>query len=755
MVMRSRSSHRSCLSLLLALSLAFGALQSIEAKEVAADSAAFYVAVDGDDSNPGTKDKPFATLARARDAVRGLRKAKPDEDITVLIRGGTYQVTKTIVFGLEDSGSENQTITYAAYPDEEPIFTGGRRMTGWRKLTEYPAEMPRTARGNVWVADVPETKGGKWRFLTLFDGDKMLPRASMKGFSPTEPLEIEWWQGRYASNEECSVFRFPKGAMKDWPNLEDVEIRAFPAGYTMNMLGLASVDEETGTARTSIPATYPLKAWPSGEPSVWVENVIDGLDAPGEWVLNTQQGRLYLWPWGDSPSEGIVAPALTELIRVEGDVDHDGPVDKPVRYLTFGGLTFTHGDRDLWTNDDAGVQHDWEVYDKPSALVRFRATEHCLVDECRFTNTGGTGLRFDLHSQYNCVQRSLFEYLGEAGVVFCGYGPGTKDVSHHNEVVNNRIHHCGEIYKHGHGIIFWCSGENRIAHNLIHDTPRKAVSVSGPRPFFFNPRYKERRECSKLIRWHEIPAPISTEEGWQEKYGRYGDWNYTVAVFNHVRNNVVEYNEAHHVLGVGRDGAAINMTGTGEGNIIRRNYIHNITNPGPDGVIRLDTAARATVIAENVIYKVPCIGIVWNDANNNVENNVIVDAARNGIYFRHGPAPGRVQRNVIYRSADVAADFVEHETETHFIDTLREIEPYPGDFNLLYDAGNPAASEAALKGLQEKGTDKHSISADPLFVDVGRGNLRLRPGSPAFKLGFKQIDMDKIGLREDFPERYR
>lgn len=47
--------------------------------------ASFFVAVDGDDRNPGTVEEPFATLTRARDAVRERRKEKPEQGVTVLI----------------------------------------------------------------------------------------------------------------------------------------------------------------------------------------------------------------------------------------------------------------------------------------------------------------------------------------------------------------------------------------------------------------------------------------------------------------------------------------------------------------------------------------------------------------------------------------------------------------------------------------------------------------------------------------------
>ena len=50
---------------------------------------------------------------------------------------------------------------------------------------------------------------------------------------------------------------------------------------------------------------------------------------------------------------------------------------------------------------------------------------------------------------------------------------------------------------------------------------------------------------------------------------------------------------------------------------------------------------------------------------------------------------------------------------------------------------------------QALGLDTHSLVADPLFVDPDEDNHRLRPDSPAFKLGFKPIPFDKIGPYAD------
>jgi len=739
-----------------------------------AKRADLFVATNGNDKWSGTlpepnkdrTDGPLATLAKARDKVRELKKKNPKKDITVLIRGGTYTLTKTVVFGLEDSGSEKQTITYAAYPGEEPVFSSGIKIKGWRKLKDEPNSLPAKARGKIWVADVPEGLG---RFFTLFDGDKRLPRARSKGFLPARTFNYESSHGNMnivkpEDRPLLTVLPFPKGALKNWSNLEDIEILVCPVPWTMNILPLESVDEDSCVARTSIEMTAPAGRPEDFTESVWVENAIDFLDERGEWVLNTRERKIYLWPEGDSPGDNIVAPCLKEFIRVEGNIDFEGPIDKPVRNLVFRGLTFTHGERDLWDKDHKGwgLQHDWEKYDRATALVRFRGAENCAIEECHFKNSGGAAIRLDLYCQKNRIVRNLIEHIGGMGILLCGYGPGTKDVNRYNEIVNNHIHHCGEIYWHSHAIMVWQSGHNRIAHNCIHHVPRKAICISGVRV----PSFEEGdfAESAKTIRWKEIGEDFLKRKFWTRVVERteWRRWDRFVP-YLHARNNIVEYNEIYRVLEKLGDGGAINLSGGGVGNVIRRNYIHHILNSICDAAIREDGFQKETLITENIIYKCSVDGIVRRQLTH-VENNIIVDVAgskKRGYrgYIRFGgfgggpEIPGgrpRVQKNILYDSGS--------NPKFYSIDPA-SMQIYPedceADYNLFYCAGNPELAVGFLNEQKKGGIEKHSIVADPLFIDIENGDFRLKADSPALKIGFKQFDLDKIGLLEDFPERFR
>jgi hypothetical protein len=61
-------------------------------------SADYYVAVDGNDANPGTLLLPFATLDKARQAVRARIASGMTDNITVMMRGGTYYLSNTLAF---------------------------------------------------------------------------------------------------------------------------------------------------------------------------------------------------------------------------------------------------------------------------------------------------------------------------------------------------------------------------------------------------------------------------------------------------------------------------------------------------------------------------------------------------------------------------------------------------------------------------------------------------------------------------------
>jgi hypothetical protein len=575
----------------------------------------------------------------------------------------------------------------------------------------------------------------------LYDGAQRLPRARGVGFAPEEPRDKKFAPDR---------FSFPAGTMRNWSNLKDAELLILPrVDYEMCILPLASVDDKTHIAMTAAPASRAIGKVKFVPVSAWVENVLELLDEPGEWAVNTTERKIYLWPRGPEPGANIVAPRLTDLVRIEGQIDYDGPKDEPVRGLIFRGLTFKHGERFPWVGGTGyGLQHHWEMFDHPTAALRLRGAEDCIVQACRFVSTSGTGVRLDLHCRKNLIVDNEIGHIGGVGVLLCGYGPGTKDANRQNVVSNNWIHHTGEIYWATPAVMIWQSGENQVVNNLVHNTSYSGITVSTRGTWTPD---NNTHDGTRANRWREIGDPERLSN-WHDR-----------EKFQHARKNLIARNDIHHVMEVLGDGDGIYVSGTGGGNLLRENYIHDCDSDGMADGIRCDDDQEEVTIEGNIIHRVRCIGQgICSKGVNHILNNIIADLrpsrrpirperiVRGYIGLVVNPVTGsRVQRNIIVSPRKDYPIYVQHRIYGAGGEPrLRECE---ADYNLYHCLEDAAWADRHFAQERCFDIETHSRSADPLFVDLEKGDFRLKPASPALKLGFKPIDMSTIGLRPRHP----
>ena len=124
------------------------------------------------------------------------------------------------------------------------------------------------------------------------------------------------------------------------------------------------------------------------------------------------------------------------------------------------------------------------------------------------------------------------------------------------------------------------------------------------------------------------------------------------------------------------------------------------------------------------------------------DGNVLVQEPHN-LLITGSTQNIRVLRNIVSFS----------DPEGFLINADEESLPLESDYNLVH---HTMGKELLIRGLpgvetfadwQNLGFDTHSIVADPLFVDPENDDYSLRPDSPAFKLGFKPIDLSRVGLR--------
>ena len=409
----------------------------------------------------------------------------------------------------------------------------------------------------------------------------------------------------------------------------------------------------------------------------------------------------------------------------------------------FKGLTFAHADRDLWVEGDRGIQHDWEMEDKPDALVRLRGAENCVIENCKFKDSGGNAIRLDYYAQGNRISGCEIRNLGQGGIILIGYGPGTKDVNKGNQILNNHIHHSGLLYWHSHAIVLWQSGENHVAHNYIHDMPRKALCLSGPRFPYFQRGPSDVREVAGTLRWFEIGPPLKPDQ-----------YEQTLR-FLHSRNNIVEDNHVTRVLQKLGDGAAMNISGAGAGNVFRHNYLHDIFATAT-AVLRNDDWQIGSLWEDNVVVR-SNLYFGENKGANDVVNNVVIDMKASGYFQTLAVQPldgSRFERNIFYDSRGGAkffrfATYRASPKELNF-DVLK---PVKLNNNLYYNAGSSSPPlPSFMEEMHARGLGLGDVYADPMFVDVEHGDYRLKPDSPALKLGIKSIDVSDCGLSKDFPK---
>ena len=134
-----------------------GALMAAAA--VVAAPIELHVSPAGNDSNPGTREKPLATSAGARDALRRMRAAVADAQecvppAEVVFEDGVYLLSEPVRLDARDSSN----VTWRAANRGKAVFSGALTPAGWKKVDD-PAILnllPEAARGKVLVANISQ-----------------------------------------------------------------------------------------------------------------------------------------------------------------------------------------------------------------------------------------------------------------------------------------------------------------------------------------------------------------------------------------------------------------------------------------------------------------------------------------------------------------------------------------------------------------------------------------------------------------------
>ncbi len=558
------------------------------AAEASAAQAAFYIAPGGNDANPGTESRPFATIERARQAVRTVNK-KMTGDIRVILRGGTYRIDHTILFDADDSGTGGHHVIYQAQAGETPVISGGKAVVDWQP--DQPGR---------WKAPAPVGD-----FRQLYVNGVRATRA--RGKAPVG-LQLVGDDGYTTTAVN----------MADWKNPADLEF-CYAIEWCHTRCKVRSIRREGDKARISMLQPYFTQAKTkegvnvTAPQQIYIENALELLDEPGEWYLDRPAKTVYYRPrpGEDMRRAEVVAPAVEKLIELRGTLD------RPIHNICFAGITFEHGSWLLpnkigFVDVQANFLIDWKHPLKraggltnlhnqhlkcPSNVV-CRAAKSVCFERCTFTRLGSGGIDLEFGAQDNTIVGCrFFDISGSAVQV----GDVLKDDHHpddprkivrNNAVINNFIHDVAVEYRGGVGVFVGYTDGTVIAHNEIASLPYSGISVGWG--------------------WGEEDAG-----GGNPSY--YQPFKYTTPT--PARNNRIEYNHIHGVMRQSNDGGAIYTLGNMPGSIIRGNHIHDNGRPdkkrGAPGGIYLDEGSGFLEVAGNLVYNVITSAVNYNNRSQN------------------------------------------------------------------------------------------------------------------------------------------
>ena len=527
-----------------------------------------YIAPNGSDSNPGTESAPLQSLEGARDKVRTLAK---NQTIRVLFKAGTYRFSNPVAFNANDSGTPTNPIVYSSAPGETAFFDGG-----------VAVDMSQFSLVSGSLADrlAPQARGNVWSQVITDSTQRALLSQSRNGLTYNNAL-----------------FRPTRSPNNGYFNIS----REFSAGHVMihenTEFSLLKRDHKiTGQGelhgyvrRQYQPYTIPVKRFAgagsavielndggfpgikgdlSAGPRVRIRNLLPTLDVPREWFFDKNDSRLYIYPPG-----GNIRPD-DKLIIWGGN----GAID-------VNGASNVFFDRIVFQNF-AAVDPELRKF---NSVVSFDRGSNLRLRGCTLRHIAIPLAPFSiLHRARNSLVDSCDIYDNGRGSRLSGGGLNTNDLQVGGNVVSNSHFTRAESQYQGSAISLRGNG-NRFTRNLVHNTAKQAIHVSG---------------TDHLLDLNEI-FNVNQDEG---------------------------------------DGGAIYIGANlvSHGNRFNRNLIHhNIGVPGliPRAGIYFDDFDAGNTAQENILYKGGAFGIYSNKGTANTAQRNIVMKSFSGIRSGGGGTP--------------------------------------------------------------------------------------------------------------------
>ncbi len=674
---------------------------SVTATAAAATSQTFFVATNGNDANPGTSAaQPLRTLGAAQAKVRQALTANIAPSVQVA--GGTYQLSQALRFGVADSGSASAPVAWRAAAGQQVTIAGGRLVTGsWSPDPKRPGVLTTQVGAGLTMDGL------------LVNGQRQV-LARFPNVDPTQQV--------LAGSTTLAAIQ---ARAAHWAHPELADLRALHcntwggASFRVNgrnadgTLALTWVGDNNREAACSNPAL------PMDTNHVVAENVLEELDAPGEWYYDKTAGTLYFFPpAGVNPAQATVQTAeQDELIHVEG-----ASSGQPAHDITFAGFTFTATHRTLFDHTYEPLQlGDWAV--ARTGAFYTKNAQNIAVTNSVFDQLGGNGVFMDGFNSGNMVANNRFRSLGATDVQTVGSeaavrdpstwanpvrtlndttpGPKTQDYPRNITIQGNDMADNGQFEKESAGVNISMSQGIRVLGNSIHGSPRACLNINdgtwGGDLIQGNDIFdcvKETGDHGPINAWgRDRFWPLNASDATQKQF----------ALLDVVQPNVIDHNRIWH---------------------------------NSEWTIDLDDGSSNYQLTNNLLLNA---GIKLRDGfDRTVKNNILV----NGSIFEqvsHANDGDVIQHNITLSAQ--AYSLTQSDPATA---------KYTADDNLFWDNGNAVAGLGG--NWSGNGLDTHSRVADPAFANgspftnPSMLDYTVSAGSPALGLGFTNFAMNTFGV---------
>ncbi|TWT91230.1 sulfatase-like hydrolase/transferase [Neorhodopirellula pilleata] len=648
-----------------------------------------YVSPSGSDTNQGTQSSPVASLAKAQSLARTFSGI---ESVTVHVADGVYYLPETIVFEPADSGSDEHPVVYAAEHEGGAVLSGGTKLSlAWQPY-----------RNGIFAAMTP---AGLVIDQLFVDGQSQR-MARYPNYDASKPTEA--YQGFAAdafSIERAAAWADPTGGYIHAMH------RSRWGGYHYQITGKDSNGEVTYEG-----------GWQNNRKSGMhnefrmVENIFEELDAPAEWFHDVTTSTLYYMP-----VSGVdLANAVVEVVRLKHLVEFQGSLESPVRNITMKGFAVRHAARTFMETKEQMLRSDWAIY-RGGAFV-LTGTEDIHIVDCEFDQVGGNAIFVNNYNRGTVVKGTHIHDTGASGVCFVGDpdavrdplfeygqkndlekidrtpGPKTQNFPSLGTVEDCLIHGIGRVERQPAGVQMEMSQEITVRDCSIYDCARAGINIGD------------------------------------------GAWGGHLIERCDVFDTVLETHDHGSFNSWGRDRYWRSDQGTSQ----------KAVDADPD-LPFLDAVKTTTI--RNSRWRCDHgwdIDLDDGSSNYDIYNNLLLNS---GLKLREGFRRHAWNNVIPYGSFhphvwyDGSKDQVYANIFAFAHRPARMSSPYVNETMVdrnLFTTQDPSI----LKASEKLGWDKHSVLGDPMFVDPASGDFRVKEGSPALQLGFKNFPMDQFGVKK-------